>query len=428
MTAQFESFNSIRFEQVLTEAFGFLGFRATHVGGAGQTDIILDAPVSAGSYRVVVDAKSNKGGKIADASIDWNSLADHRKAAGADYAMVVAPGFGGGNLLKRADDYSVALMPAEMVAELIRLHRTTPFSLVDLRLLFEGAGPITQAIEQLRQTAIATRTRWRLIGELIALVEQLPSGVYADAQKLWLLLSFQHRESAPSLDAVEDALMLLSSKAVGVLRPINGSGEYQLTMQAETAVRRIRALARALTDENRAAERTPEPNPRSAGASAAATAPPAPAGPVDFDAVRMAILQRLRSLGFGPPEMLSKRHVRLRKDDRTLGLAFRASKLYPGTKWWWTYSENADLTPLRGCDAVVFIGLMQDLGGGSRARPEIVFLPWREAVVAAAGTQSFERDRRLHVYIQPNSVRWTKWVLPPNAITSIMVDSIIDGE
>lgn len=66
MTAQYESYSSIRFEKVLTEAFAMLGFDARHVGGAGRTDILLDASVSAASYRVVVDAKSNKHGKIGD--------------------------------------------------------------------------------------------------------------------------------------------------------------------------------------------------------------------------------------------------------------------------------------------------------------------------------------------------------------------------
>jgi HB1, ASXL, restriction endonuclease HTH domain len=70
MTAQYESFNSIHFEQVLTRAFATLGFAAQHIGGAGRTDILLDASVSAASYRVVVDAKSNKNGKIGDQNID----------------------------------------------------------------------------------------------------------------------------------------------------------------------------------------------------------------------------------------------------------------------------------------------------------------------------------------------------------------------
>ena len=173
-----------------------LGFDAQHVGGAGRTDILLNASVSAASYRVVVDAKSNKNGKIGDQNIDWNSLDDHRKAEGAHSAMVVAPDFSGGNLLKRAHDYGVSLLTATVLVELLRLHRRTPFSLVDLRQIFETPSKTGEAIEQLRQASQSTERRWALLRELIDVIEQLPTGVFADAQKLWLLLSFQQKESA----------------------------------------------------------------------------------------------------------------------------------------------------------------------------------------------------------------------------------------
>ena len=433
LTAQNDSADASRFERALAEAFGFLGFRATHVGGAGQTDIMLDAPVSAAPYRAVVDAKSNRGGRIADAQIDWNSLRDHRKAAEADYAMVVAPGFGGGNLLRRADEYGVALVPAAAIAELVRLHRDVPFSLVDLRGLFEAPGLATQAVEQLRQLAEATRARWRLIGEVIALVQELPAGVYADAQKLWLLLSFQHKENAPSRDAVEDAVGILASRAMGVLRPINGSGEFQLTMQAETATRRLRALARIATGEipNEPPSTTinwPRPEPatrlpqrRERPVSQHPVAIPLP----DFGAARTRLLDRLHSLGFGSLETVSKRHVRLRKDGKRLGLAFRGSKLYADGKWWWTFSEAADRVPLAGCDAVVLVGLMQDPADMSRARPEVVLLPWGQAVESGQDLDAWRRDRRLHVYVSPNTRRWARWLIHPDELTASSVDALL---
>jgi hypothetical protein len=430
LTAQYESADSARFERALAEAFGCLGFRATHLGGAGQTDIVLDAPVSAGPYRAVVDAKSNRGGRVADAQIDWNSLRDHRTAAGADYAMVVAPGFGGGNLRRRADEYGVALLEAAAVAELVHLHRDVPFSLVELRALFETPGLATQAVEQLRQLAEATRARWRLIGALIALIQELPPGVYADAQKLWLLLSFQHKENAPSRDAVEDAVGILASRALGVLRPINGSDEYQLTMQAETAIRRLLALARVaageLPDEappTVAAAPRPEPTPKRQARPVGErrTLLPLP----DFAPARARVVERLQALGLGPPEAASRRHVRLGKSGRRLGLAFRGSKLYSDGKWWWTFTEAADHAPLADCDAVVLVGLMQDPADMSQARPEVVFLPWQEAVAIAQDLDAWRRDRRLHVYVSPNTRRWARWLVHLDELTASSVDALL---
>jgi hypothetical protein len=320
-------------------------------------------------------------------------------------------------------------MTAASVAELIRLHRDVPFSLLDLRGLFEALGPVTQAVEQLRQLAETVRGRWRLIGELVTLIQELPAGVYADAQKLWLLLSFQHKENAPSRDAAEDAVGILASRAVGVLRPINGSGGYQLTMQAETAVRRLRALARAVTgdmDEGAPAIASapgPEAVPRGRRGEprdrAASLALP------DFGPAQARLLERLRQLGFGPPELVSKRHVRLRKDGRVLGLAFRGSKLYTDGKWWWTFTEAADRAPLSDCDVVVLVGLMQDPADMSQARSEVVFLPWEEAVAIGRDLQAWVRDRRLHVYVSPGTRRWARWLSHPDDLSASWLDELL---
>lgn len=96
---------------------------------------------------------------------------------------------------------------------------------MDLRPLFETHGRTGEEIEALRQASQATERRWGLLRELIAMIEQLPTGVFADAQKLWLLLSFQQKESAPSQEAVEDALSVLSSRLLGVLKAVNGGNE-----------------------------------------------------------------------------------------------------------------------------------------------------------------------------------------------------------
>ena len=41
----------------------------------------------------------------------------------ADHTLVVAPGFGGGTLPKRADEYGVTLLIGDELVELVRLHR-----------------------------------------------------------------------------------------------------------------------------------------------------------------------------------------------------------------------------------------------------------------------------------------------------------------
>ena len=122
-------------------------------------------------------------------------------------------------------------------------------------------------------------------------------------------------------------------------------------------------------------------------------------------------------------ETMSQRLVRLERAGRLLGLSFRASKFYSDGKWWWTFTEAADHAPLSGCDVIVLVGLMQDSADLSRARPEIVLIPWGEAASNAVGNPAWENDRRLHIYVQPGSHRWEKWLIHPAEITENLIDS-----
>lgn len=139
-------------------------------------------------------------------------------------------------------------------------------------------------------------------------------------------------------------------------------------------------------------------------------------------------MQRLQSLGFGRAETISKRHVRLARDGKYLGLAFRGSKLYPGGKWWWSFTDAADRTPLSTCDAVVLVGLMQDPADPTRARPEVVFVRWQEAVAVTEDSKAWRQDGRMHIYVQPNSRPWVKWVIHPAAIDEPLIGSFLQGK
>ena len=87
------------FEEALAEAFRVLGFDAVTIGGRGDTDIRATAPLGKHQYIAIVDAKSSRNGKVADRALHYPSLHDHREKNQADYVMVVAPGFNGGNRL-----------------------------------------------------------------------------------------------------------------------------------------------------------------------------------------------------------------------------------------------------------------------------------------------------------------------------------------
>ncbi|MEA2721491.1 MAG: hypothetical protein QOJ39_3355, partial [Candidatus Eremiobacteraeota bacterium] len=80
------------FEEAVCDAFAALGFVATHVGGIGAPDGLLDAPLGPLAYRTVVECKTAH----ADTTVNAPRLeepARFREAYHAQYAILVGPAF-----------------------------------------------------------------------------------------------------------------------------------------------------------------------------------------------------------------------------------------------------------------------------------------------------------------------------------------------
>ena len=80
------------FEQATCDAFAMMGFVATHLGGIGRPDGILEAPLGPLSFRAVIECKtvsSGKGVGIPQA----DEPARFRDLAGAEFAVLIGPSF-----------------------------------------------------------------------------------------------------------------------------------------------------------------------------------------------------------------------------------------------------------------------------------------------------------------------------------------------
>jgi Mrr N-terminal domain/Restriction endonuclease len=128
------------FEEALAGAFRVLGFDAIKIGGRGDTDIRVTAPLGKQQYIAIVDAKSSRTGKVPDTALHDASLHDHREKHQADYVMVVAPGFSRGNTLTHAEREHVVLMEVESFLAILEMHEHTPLSLYTLRNMFIRPG------------------------------------------------------------------------------------------------------------------------------------------------------------------------------------------------------------------------------------------------------------------------------------------------
>ncbi|MDE0600674.1 MAG: hypothetical protein OXI56_02625 [bacterium] len=135
--ASTDSKNPKRFELAVRAGFAFLGFDARQLGGAGKTDVLLNAPLGKGlAYRVTVDAKTVGAGNLGDHQVDWLTLKDHRMKHQADYAVLVGPEPSGVRLIERAEANEIAVLSASLLAGLCLQHAEAPLGLADYRSLF----------------------------------------------------------------------------------------------------------------------------------------------------------------------------------------------------------------------------------------------------------------------------------------------------
>jgi hypothetical protein len=138
---------------------------------------LLTANVGLESFKVSVDGKTSKSGRVIDRQIDWLSLEDHRRKNRADFIVVVGADFAGGNLITRANQYNVSLLTTDGLIKLLQAHSQFPFTLTELKDLFAGKGIISPQLEDLLSQNLSRRNlleRFRVvIQEMQALQDRL---------------------------------------------------------------------------------------------------------------------------------------------------------------------------------------------------------------------------------------------------------------
>lgn len=83
-----------RLERAVERCFSRLGFRATLLGGSGDTDVLAVAnAASRFSYSVVIDAKSTSNGGVSASQVDFDTLELHRRKHDASFIAVVVQVF-----------------------------------------------------------------------------------------------------------------------------------------------------------------------------------------------------------------------------------------------------------------------------------------------------------------------------------------------
>ena len=247
--AQTDSDNPARYEKAIAVAFSFLGFDATHIGGPGDADVLVEAHLGEQSYRAIIDGKTSKSGKVGETQVNWSTLEDHKTANEAEHVAVAAPSFTGQQILERARRYEVALLSTDMLVELLSEHAETPFSLLELRAMFEAKGLSDEGMRALKMAHTETKRRVRLMADIIAVYEefsrQAAKPKVLDESGVYYLLLGQYGNTRPlQREDVDEAIKVLSSRFFGILQPTEKG--YILTRSPQSVQYRVGRLAEGL--------------------------------------------------------------------------------------------------------------------------------------------------------------------------------------
>ena len=133
LSVQNKSGASAELETILADALRYIGWEIDVKGGSGEPEGLAKAfsfsrPWSPTQeepeqpiYSFTYDAKSAGSGKAKTGNLSLDAVNEHRKRYGADYALVVAPGFQDGAAVTRARQLRITLMTAADLGRLLEL-------------------------------------------------------------------------------------------------------------------------------------------------------------------------------------------------------------------------------------------------------------------------------------------------------------------
>lgn len=121
------------FEKIVSEAFEKLGFKVKHIGGAGNTDILIESPI-----RGIIDCKSTIGTLN---HINIPRLKRHKKDNDGTFLLIVSVDFERA-VIRDAESEGCTLLPVEVLKEILTLSTIYTFSPFELENLLTKVGII----------------------------------------------------------------------------------------------------------------------------------------------------------------------------------------------------------------------------------------------------------------------------------------------
>ncbi len=224
------------FEEAIACSFRSFGFESEHVGGPGNTDVLISSP-----YRVIIEAKTTTRDSIG--KIYFTRLKQHKEKNRADFIVVICNDFAP-SVGRDAEIEQSLLIRTELLCRLLDLNEQYPLSPFDLESLFEITGLLKE--EHLRDLAARPAKLKGQIGNLPAIVQSIDNEkrsldeVFGRYQMRCTQLSVAPLEKT-QFNAVID---FLAMRFIGVI--VKESSLYCREVAEDIAVRRLSKIGGAI--------------------------------------------------------------------------------------------------------------------------------------------------------------------------------------
>ena len=140
--------SGVAFEESISEVFRYMGYDARHIGGSGDTDVVVRWKDDEGkTITAIVDGKSKTSGSVAHSDISDVALETHKEKNNADFVAIVGPGFSGDTIKNHARKKGFALVTDAELIDIAKNSKVLGLSLTDIAHLFKVPNGLSQLDE-----------------------------------------------------------------------------------------------------------------------------------------------------------------------------------------------------------------------------------------------------------------------------------------
>ena len=235
------------FEEAISDIFSSMGFQSKHIGGSGDTDVVVQWRDESGkTLTAIVDGKSKSNGHVVHNDISDIAIETHKEKNSAEYVAIVGPTFSGNTIANHAKKKGFSLITVPELCEIAKASQSYGLELNEIALLFSVPNGLSQLGELISQKQRELDIITMVISNFC--IEQETLGELSP-RDMFLLL--RNTEQSPSMEELLSIYSKLSNPEVGVLKTTDKRSPenrvYSLKHE-KTAANRLRALAKSIED------------------------------------------------------------------------------------------------------------------------------------------------------------------------------------